>query len=185
VARELDAGHRAFVVVPLVEDDEEAGATSVGVMADRVRAALPDAATAQRLMPREYRVGHRPRAAQGRRARHGHGRVPARRPRRARRHDGARGRRGRPRSDRDGDRGRGALRRRTAPPAARARRTRRGGVVLRARLRSLPSRPGARPRHRRAGGGARTTGRGRRSTATASCSRSSTWSSVARASSSD
>jgi ATP-dependent DNA helicase RecG len=57
VARAIDHGNRAFVVVPLVEDDEEAGATSVGVMADAVRAALPVAAANAGLAAREYRVG--------------------------------------------------------------------------------------------------------------------------------
>ncbi|MBA2254485.1 MAG: ATP-dependent DNA helicase RecG [Chloroflexi bacterium] len=57
VAREIEAGHRAFVVVPLVEDDEEAGAASVGQMADEVRRALPLAAATIQLPEREYRTG--------------------------------------------------------------------------------------------------------------------------------
>jgi ATP-dependent DNA helicase RecG len=57
VAREIRADHRAFVVVPLVEDSDETGATSVGQMADEVRRALPIAAATIQLPPRDYRVG--------------------------------------------------------------------------------------------------------------------------------
>ncbi len=44
VAREVAAGRRAFVVVPLVEEDETAEAVAVEEAADLVRQALPEAA---------------------------------------------------------------------------------------------------------------------------------------------
>lgn len=57
VVREIAEAHRAFVVVPLVEDDDEAGVASVGATADAVRAALPAAAANLGLAPRGYAVG--------------------------------------------------------------------------------------------------------------------------------
>ena len=44
VAREVEAGRRAFVVVPLVEEDERAEAVAVGEAAELVRAGLTEAA---------------------------------------------------------------------------------------------------------------------------------------------
>ena len=88
-----------------------------------------------------------PRPDEGGRPRRRDGPLPRRRDRGARRDDGRRGRRRRARGDDDGDPGRRPVRARAAPPAARPRRARRGGVVLRARLRlrrTRPPRPGSR-----------------------------------------
>jgi ATP-dependent DNA helicase RecG len=57
VARELAAGRRAFVVVPLVEEDETAEAIAVEDAAAMVREALPEAARLAGLPVAEPRVG--------------------------------------------------------------------------------------------------------------------------------
>jgi ATP-dependent DNA helicase RecG len=57
VAREVQRGHRAFVVVPLVEDDPDAEAVAVEEAGALVRAALPEAARRAGLGPFEPRIG--------------------------------------------------------------------------------------------------------------------------------
>jgi ATP-dependent DNA helicase RecG len=57
VAREIRLGRRAFVVVPLVEEDEESGGRSVEQAAAMLREALPEAARRQGLEDREERIG--------------------------------------------------------------------------------------------------------------------------------
>jgi len=57
VARETAAGHRAFVIVPLVEDDEREAARSVDAAAALLEAQLPLAARAAGLPPRPLRLG--------------------------------------------------------------------------------------------------------------------------------
>lgn len=57
LAREVRAGRRAFVVVPLVEEDEETGARSAGEVAEGLRVLLPRAAQAQGFALPELQVG--------------------------------------------------------------------------------------------------------------------------------
>ncbi|MGC8633923.1 MAG: ATP-dependent DNA helicase RecG [Candidatus Limnocylindrales bacterium] len=57
VAREVQRGHRAFVVVPLVEDDPDAEGVAVENAGMLVRQALPEAARRAGLEPFEPRIG--------------------------------------------------------------------------------------------------------------------------------
>jgi ATP-dependent DNA helicase RecG len=56
VAREVSAGRRAFVVVPLVEEDDDAGARSVEQAADLVREQWPAALEVAGLPPAQPRI---------------------------------------------------------------------------------------------------------------------------------
>jgi ATP-dependent DNA helicase RecG len=57
IASEVAAGRRAFVVVPLVEEDEASEALAVGEARDRLGAELPAAARAMRVDARAIRIG--------------------------------------------------------------------------------------------------------------------------------
>jgi ATP-dependent DNA helicase RecG len=57
IAREVAAGHRAFVVVPLVDEDDSSGALAVGEAAQRLEAALPEAAAIAGVPGGAARVG--------------------------------------------------------------------------------------------------------------------------------
>ena len=143
VAREAAAGRQTFVVVPHIDEADEAAVDApddvAGAEAEatRLRALLnaPERLAAAGL-ERQLVVGlvhGRLRPADRDAAMAGF-RDGARR--RARRHDRGRGRRGRPGGERHGDRGRGPLRAGPAPPAPRPRGTgHRPGLV----------RPGERP----------------------------------------
>ncbi len=126
VREEAAAGHRTFVVVPLIEEGVDDGDGAVAAESEAVRLAAA---------PRSAPGRDGPRPAEGGRARRRDDPLPRRRARRARRHDRRRGRRRRAGGDDDGHRGRRPVRAGPAPPAARPGRPRDGRVVLRPRLR--------------------------------------------------
>ena len=133
VRDEVAAGHRAYVVCPLVEGSERVAARSA--------AEEPSGWPTEELAGLRARAAARPDAV-GREG-GGHGRLPGRRDRGAGGHHRHRGGRGRRRGHRDGDRGRRPLRHRPAPPAAgpgRAQRPRQLVLPARARRRR-PRRP--------------------------------------------
>ena len=162
VRDEVAAGHRAYVVCPLVDGSERVQARSATEELDRLAADV--------LAGLRARPPARPDA--GGRQGGGDGRLPFRRDRRARRDDGDRGRRRRPRGHRHRHRGRRPLRHRPAPPAPRPRRPQ-----LAAELVLPPRRPAPPPN--RPSGSPPWSGR-----PTASSSPRSTSSSAARARSS-
>ena len=94
-AQEAAAGHRTFVVVPLIDEAED-DATADGGQADRLRLVGAGGRGRVRPPPRAPRAApgrDGPRPDEGRRPRRRDGPVPRRRARRDRRHDRRRGRR--------------------------------------------------------------------------------------------
>ena len=130
IAGEAARGRRTFVIVPLVQDDETATATSVEVAAAMLRSSWDEAVALAGRPGHAARHRDRPRPDEGRRPRRAHGALPRRRDQRPRRHDRAGGRRGRAGGHGHADPRRGPLRRGAAPPAPRPRRARRGPGLL-------------------------------------------------------
>ena len=138
LVKEIAAGHRGFVVVPLVEEDADSGARSVGEAAEFVRENWSEAADvadldvpvpAIEIVHGQMKAADRDAAMDRFRSRRG----PA-----GRRHNRPGGGGRRAGSDGDADPRRRPIRRGPAPPAAWPGRSQRGGLVLRARLGALP-----------------------------------------------
>ena len=131
VRDEAAAGHRTFVVVPLIEESDGDDDGAVAAESEAVRLTERPGAAPRRPGPRPDEAG-RPRCRDEA--------LPRRRAGRPRRDDGRRGRGGRAGRDDDDRRGRRPVRPRPAPPAPRPGRSRPGRSRSASSSRTRPTR---------------------------------------------